>query len=120
MSRHDERVRLGDMLDHAREACQMMAGKTVDDLSADRKLALAAVRLLEIVGEAAAHVSPATQHRLGGIRWVEIIGLRNRLVHGYADVDLEIVWQIVALELPGLIEVLEGEMGSSRGSMAGP
>ncbi len=114
MTRHDDRIRLGDMLDHARETCQMMEGKTIDDLVTDRKLALAVVRLLEIIGEAAAHVSPVTQLRLGGIRWGEIVGLRNRLVHGYGDVDLEIVWQIATRELPELIDVLDGDIGPSN------
>lgn len=62
MSRHESLVRLRHMLDHSREAVAMVAGKTREDLDADRKLNLALVRLLEIVGQAA-NRTPADETR---------------------------------------------------------
>ena len=58
MTRHEDIVRLRHMLDHAREAVAMVAGKERADLQSERMLELALVRLIEIVGEAAARVSP--------------------------------------------------------------
>ena len=106
MMRHDDITRLRHMLDHAREAVALTQGKTRADLDAERLLELALTRLLEIIGEAAARVSPAGQERYAQIPWPEIIGMRNRLVHGYDAVDLDILWDIVQLDLPPLIAAL--------------
>jgi uncharacterized protein with HEPN domain len=107
MSRHDPTVGLRHMLDHAREAVEMARGKTRSDLDTDRKLNLALVRLLEIVGEAANRLTSAERDRYPGIPWVEIVGLRNRLIHGYDSVDFDILWEIVTQDLPPLVQSLE-------------
>ncbi len=78
----------------------MAAARTRADLDSDRQLNLALVRLLEIVGEAAARVSAEAQGRCPQIAWAEISGLRNRLIHGYDDVDFDILWQILKKDLP--------------------
>jgi uncharacterized protein with HEPN domain len=70
-------------------------------------LSLALTRAVEIIGEASARVSPAIQLKHASIPWSQIIGLRNRLVHGYDAVDLDILWNIVQTDLPPLIEQLE-------------
>jgi uncharacterized protein with HEPN domain len=73
----------------------------------DEMLSLAIVRLLEIVGESAAHVSEPVQARLPGIPWRQITGARNRLIHGYFDVDLDIVRAILQDDPLLLIAQLE-------------
>jgi uncharacterized protein with HEPN domain len=107
MSRHDDRARLLHMLDHAREAVAMTVGCTRPDLDSDRQLNLALVRLLEITGEAASRVTPQTQVLLPGIPWADITGLRHRVVHGYDQVDLDVVWETIVGDLPHLIAQLE-------------
>jgi uncharacterized protein with HEPN domain len=82
MTRRDDRTRLRHMLDHSIEAVEMTRGHTRQDLDTDRKLNLALVRLIEIIGEAAAHVTEAKRDRCLGIPWEDIIGMRNRIVHG--------------------------------------
>jgi uncharacterized protein with HEPN domain len=103
MTRHNDRARLCHMLDHAVEAVGLATGRTRQDLDADRLLNLSLVRLLEIVGEAAARLSPETRDRHPSIPWPDIIGLRNRLIHGYDIVDFDILWDIVNDDLPPLI-----------------
>ena len=100
-------VRLRHMLDHACEAVSMVRGKTRADLDTDRALNLALVRLLEITGEAASRIPKSERELYPDIPWPEIVGLRNRLIHGYDEVDLDIVWQIVTADLPPLIKSLE-------------
>ena len=100
-------VRLRHMLDAAQKARRFIQGRERTDLEMDEMLSLAIVRLLEIVGEAAAHVSEPVQARLPGIPWRQITGARNRLIHGYFDVDLDIVWAILQDDLPPLIVQLE-------------
>jgi len=95
------------MLDHAREAVDMARGRKRADLDRDRQLNLALVRLLEIVGEAANRVPQEQRARIAAVPWSQIVGLRNRLIHGYDEVDFDILWRIVTLDLPRLIEALE-------------
>ena len=107
MSRRSSTALLTDMLDHAREAVTFVKGKSRADLDSDRLLNLALVRLLEIIGEAANQI-PKPDHGLyPEIPWPQIISLRNRLIHGYRSVDLDILWQIILVDLPPLIANLE-------------
>jgi uncharacterized protein with HEPN domain len=95
------------MPDHAREAVVLAQGKNRADLDKDRLLELALVRLLEIVGEAASRVPSEVCASYPEIPWPQIVGLRNRLIHGYDAVDLDILWQIIDHDLPSLIAALE-------------
>ena len=85
----------------------MVAGTRREDLDADRKLNLALVRLLEIIGEAASRTPADERARDPQIPWAQIVGLRNRLIHGYDSIDFDILWQIVTSDLTALIAVLE-------------
>ena len=107
MPRPDDDIRLRHMLDHAREAIALMQGKTRSDLDDDRVLSLALVRLLEIVGEAAGRVPAEERSLYPEIPWLQIVGLRNRLIHGYDAIDMDILWQIVVCDLPDLVADLE-------------
>lgn len=108
MSRSDRgAAAIHHMLSHAREAVSFAEGRTRADLDADRLLNLALVRLLEVIGEAAGRVSTEMRDEHPEIPWPQIIGLRNRLTHGYDAVDLDILWQITSRDLPSLIVSLE-------------
>lgn len=107
MSRYVDPVSLRHMLDHAREAVQLVHGKTRSDLDSDRLLNLALARLLEVVGEAATRVSASFQQAHPEVPWPLIIGLRNRLIQGYDQVDFDIMWIIIEEDLPPLIRSLE-------------
>lgn len=107
MSQREGLLRLHHMLDHSREAVSMAAGKARTDLDADRKLNLALVRLLEIVGEAAGRTTAEERKRCPSIPWGQITGLRNRLIHGYDSVDFDVLWTIIVDDLPQLIRLLE-------------
>ena len=76
-------------------------GAVAADLDADRLLALALVRLLEIIGEAAARVPAEERARRPGVPWSSIVSLRNRLIHGYDDIDHDIVWKVVTTDPSG-------------------
>jgi uncharacterized protein with HEPN domain len=105
--RKDDRVRLQHMLDATREAIEFVQGKARADLDSDRMLLLSLVKEIEIVGEAANQVSKAAREQLPGIPWADIVGMRNRLIHAYFDINLDILWQTVQHDLPPLITVLE-------------
>lgn len=119
----DDRIRLRHMLDAASKARQFAEGLDRADLGTNEMFSLAIVRLLEIVGEAAAHVSETVQADLPGIPWRQLTGARNRLIHGYFDVDLDIVWAILQDDLPPLIAQLEQmlpQRARSRGRKLSP
>ncbi len=103
MTRHDDGVSLRHMLDHALEAASMIRDRSREDLDTDRQLNLSMVRLPEVVGEAASRVSQARRAQLPGIRWSGIVGLRSRLIHGYDEVDFDVLWDIAQLDLPPVI-----------------
>jgi uncharacterized protein with HEPN domain len=107
MKRPDDDVLLKDMADHARMAVTAAMGKARQDLDSDPVLAAALERFVEIIGEAASRLSDEARSRLPGVPWLEIIGMRNRLIHGYAAVDRNILWDVVASDLPALLSHLE-------------
>lgn len=98
----EDRVRLLHMIEAADEAISFIAGTTRAELENDRKTLFAVIRCVEIIGEAAAKVSEATRSTAPDVPWSAIVGMRNRLVHAYFDVDTEVVWKTVTTELPRL------------------
>lgn len=106
MHKSDE-VRLRHMLDAASEAVSSVRERQRGDIEEDRHLARSLVKLIEIVGEAAARISETGREQLPDIPWIEIIGMRNRLIHAYWDIDLDIVWKTAAEEMPVLVAMLE-------------
>jgi uncharacterized protein with HEPN domain len=102
-----DEVRLRHMLDAARKTLAFTEGRSRSDLDTDEQLTLAVVRLLEIIGEAAKKVAAETRAAHVEIPWRDIAGTRDRLIHGYFDVDLDVVWSIATGDLPGLVASLE-------------
>jgi uncharacterized protein with HEPN domain len=95
------------MLDAVKEILEFTKDKTRVDLNNNRMLSHAIVRLLEIIGEAAVDLSDEFQKAHTELPTKQMIGMRNRLIHGYFDVDLDIVWQTVKKDLPSLKTQLE-------------
>jgi uncharacterized protein with HEPN domain len=108
--RRDDRIRLQHMLDSAREAISFADGRTRADLDANRMLALSLVKCIEIVGEAAARVGEETRQQVPQIPWQDIVGMRNRLIHAYYDIDLDRVWDTIIADLPALVPLLEAAL----------
>jgi uncharacterized protein with HEPN domain len=107
MSKIDDLTRLKHIRDSAKEALSFVKNRTRGDLDHDRMLSLALVRLVEIIGEAANYVSEPCQSRYFKIPWRQIIGMRNRMIHAYFDVDLDIVWQVITQDLGLLLIEVE-------------
>lgn len=112
MSRHDDMLSIRQMLDHAQETLELARGRTRSDLDSDRMFELAMTRLLEIIGEAAGRVSTATRDSQPQIPWSSVIGLRNRLIHGYDQVDRDILWKIIEDDLGSLVDQLKVALAS--------
>lgn len=103
----DDLIRLRHMLDAAKEAIALAAGKSRNEIETERMLNLSLVRLIEIVGEAADHVSAEFRLNHSRIPWKEIIGMRHRLIHGYDNIDYDLLYQTIQEDLPALVALLE-------------
>ena len=104
--RRDETYLL-DILIAARDARSFVADVTQSQFCASRLHQNAVVKALEIIGEAAARISDETRQAHPEIPWADITGMRNRLVHGYFEVDLGKVWDTIQDDLPTLIARIE-------------
>jgi uncharacterized protein with HEPN domain len=77
-------------------------------------LQLALIRLIEVIGEAAGRVSDDTRSQISSVPWPLVIAMRNRLIHGYFDVDVDRVWDTVVNDLPPLIAAVETYLAGER------
>ena len=102
-----DNVRVHHILDAAREAVNFSEGRCRADLDTDRKLNLSLVRLLEIIGEAARGLSQEFRQEHPDLPWKSMVGIRDRLIHGYFDINFDVVWETVTEDLPLLIAQLE-------------
>ncbi len=111
----NDRTRLLHMLDAAREAVGFASGCSPGELPGRRLLALALVKCIEIIGEAASKVSADTRCSYQEIPWLDIVGMRNRLIHAYFDIDFQRVYDTITTDLPPLIATLEKVLGEPHG-----
>jgi len=99
-------VYVGHMLDMARKATDKTAGLARETYDGDENLRLALTHLVQVIGEAARHISREFRDDHPEIPWTEIIGMRHKVVHDYLGADEDIVWQVVTDDLPKLVPAL--------------
>lgn len=102
MSR-DESLYLADIKDCCEKALKYTAGYTLKDLIHDDRTFDAILRNLEVIGEAAKHISEETKARYPQIKWRKIGDFRNIVAHEYFGVSDEIVWDVIENEIPPLL-----------------
>jgi uncharacterized protein with HEPN domain len=112
----EDAVRIRHMIDAAEAARSFVDGRQRSSLDEDRMLLFALVRAVEIVGEAASRVTLETRCATPAVPWTAIIGMRNRLVHAYFDIDRDILWKTVTDEIPDLIPRLVGSLPEAEKS----
>jgi uncharacterized protein with HEPN domain len=108
--RDNDHVRILHMVDAAESVELVAAGRKRGDLDTDRMLLFAIVRAIEVIGEAASKVTNETQDESPEVPWASIVGMRNRLIHGYFDIDSDVVWKTVTDEIPGLLRSLRARL----------
>ncbi len=107
MNERDE-LRLRHVLDAAERIASYLRGVDQASFLSNRMLQDAVIRNLEVIGEACANLSPALTQAYPAIPWHRASGIRNRLVHGYFEVDLRVVWQTAQESLPSLVLQVRG------------
>lgn len=106
MTLPDDVVRLRHLREAAEKAVDYCCGKSRESLDEDELLRLALTKLVEIVGEAAKQVSEPTRAANPEVPWSAASRMRDRLIHHYFDVDLDVLWATIADDLPRRIEAL--------------
>lgn len=103
----DDTTRLRHIIEAAGEALGYVEYMERDEFKASRPMQHSVVRCIEIVGEAASRLSPALRQANPQVPWSDIIGMRNRIVHAYFDIDAEIVWRTAREDFPGFLAEIE-------------
>ncbi len=93
---------INDILDSIKEVTEFTAGMSFDDFCRDKKTINAVIRSLEVLGEAARKIPDDLRNKAPDVPWDKMTGMRNKLIHEYFGVDLEIVWAVIKEELPPL------------------
>jgi uncharacterized protein with HEPN domain len=105
--RKDDLVYIGHILEIAQKIQDRLKGKNRDDFNADEDFRIVLTHLVQIIGEAASHISQEFREKYPNIPWKAIIGMRNKVVHDYFDVDEDILWRTVTYEIKPLVKKLE-------------
>ncbi len=101
------RVYLSDILDALRNAREFVKGLSCEEFIADKKTVSAVVRELEVAGEATKQLPASVRKKYPQIPWSDMAGMRDKLIHFYFGVDLEIVWETVKTRIPELEPLIE-------------
>jgi uncharacterized protein with HEPN domain len=112
MSKRFDLVPLGDMLDASQEIHQILLGMDRDIFDMERTYQLSVIHLLQTIGEAANRIHDDWRHEHPEIDWINIIGMRNRIVHDYRHINFDRVWEIATIEVPRLVAALKLSMPS--------
>lgn len=105
---------LKDILNSARLCEEFLAGLTYEQFVTDIRTQYAVVRALEIVGEATKNLSMELRNSNSDVPWKLMTGMRDRLIHGYIDIDLTLVWNTVTKELPEVVPKIESVLKNMR------
>lgn len=101
-----DEVRVRHMREAAEKAVAFSQGRSRQDLEADELLRLALTKLVEIVGEAAKLVTDETRKQYPDVAWTAAARMRDRLIHHYFDIELNVLWSTVTVDLPNLLKAL--------------
>jgi uncharacterized protein with HEPN domain len=107
MSKRRVNLLLDDITDAIARIARYTTGMSFEAFAQDEKTIDAVVRNMEIIGEAANRLSDEFKEEHSEIEWYKVVGLRNRIVHEYFGIDLEIIWQILQGDLPSLQASIE-------------
>jgi uncharacterized protein with HEPN domain len=102
-----DRIYLGHILESIESILEYTAGMQEDDFHANRLVKDAVIRNFEIVGEATKRISFQLRNENPGIPWTKMAGLRDKLIHEYIRVDLQLVWDVIKDVLPGLVKEIK-------------
>ena len=105
--KRDPRVYLDDILDAMNKAEMFVAGMSYEQFENDLRTHYAVTRALEIVGEATRRLADSFREQYPDVPWRDMAGMRDRIIHGYDNVKLRIVWDVVKQDIPQVRPLIE-------------
>lgn len=120
MCEHSEETRswilyIGDMIEFGERLLSYNVGLYQDQFLADQRTYDATLRNIELIGEAATHIPEHVRKDHPDIPWRRIVGLRNRVAHGYLGIDDDVVWDVIRVDVPDLLPRLRTLLQDARG-----
>lgn len=109
--KRDLRDYITDMASAASDIEKFVGDMDFEEFISDKKTANAVIRSLEVIGEAAKMIPEDVRKKHHEIPWKRMAGMRDKLIHEYSGVDLEIVWKVVKEELPPIKPSIDGLLG---------
>lgn len=107
MRRRDYRDYLQDIVDSIKDIEDFTQGMSFEDFSRDKKTINAVIRSLEVIGEATKNVPNSIRERYPSIPWKKMAGMRDKMIHEYFGVDLEILWKTIKKDIPPLKKLIQ-------------
>jgi uncharacterized protein with HEPN domain len=98
---------LNDIVTSMQNCLDFVSGLTYEEFARDKKTNAAVIRMLEVIGEAVIKIPPEAKSKYVDIPWIDIAAMRNKLIHEYFGVDLEIVWDTVKEDVPALLPMFK-------------
>jgi uncharacterized protein with HEPN domain len=112
MKRRDYRDYLQDILESVDDVESFIRGMSFEEFKRDRKTISAVVRSIEVIGEAAKRIPRSLKAKYKGVPWREMAGMRDKLIHEYFGVDVEILWKTAKDDIPPLKRVVQNMLES--------
>jgi len=112
--KRDYRVYLRDILQAFRNAREFVESVSYEEFVADKKSVSAVVRELEVAGEATKQLPGTVRRKYPQIPWSDMAGMRDKLIHFYFGIDMEIIWETVKVRIPKLEPLIEGVLGDMK------
>lgn len=106
-SDRDYRDSLTDMAQYAEKGVRIVEGIDFEAFSYDEEKVLAAIRIIEVIGEASKQIPNSIRDRYPEIPWSGVARMRDKLIHAYFGVETEVVWQTLQQDLPPMIDCLK-------------
>jgi uncharacterized protein with HEPN domain len=112
--RPEDRVRVLHMIEAAEAVGAFTEGRRRSDLDTDRMLVFALARAIEVLGEAGSKVSRELRDSMPAVPWIDIVAMRNRLIHAYFDIDLDILWHTAIEDIPTLLLLIRARVSDTH------
>ncbi|MDK9698870.1 MAG: DUF86 domain-containing protein [bacterium] len=100
MSKHSDYITIQEILEVISNIESYLEGRTPEHLRSEKMLKDAILMSLIVIGELTKRLSEEIRNQYCDVDWLGIVGIRNRIAHGYFDVDLDLIWTVATTEIP--------------------